>query len=194
MTRISLLETAHDIVRQHLNAGGMALDATIGNGHDTVFLAQCVGETGHVFGFDIQLQALDNTRQRLQQRGLENRVSLFHVSHADIRACLSDKLRGGIRAVMFNLGYLPGGDKTVITQTSSTLDALDAASRLLAKPGVITVLAYPGHVGGDQETEELADWCARLDERQFKVEIMLSSHEQPNAPRLFVIRKQADLL
>lgn len=194
MTRISLLETAHEIVRRHLNSGGIAIDATVGNGHDTVFLAQCVGEAGHVYGFDIQTQALDNTRQRLQQRGLEERVTLFHASHAGMQAYIPEKLCAGIQAVMFNLGYLPGADKSVITQTQTTLDALDAAMHLLADHGVITVLAYPGHAGGDQEAEKLVDWCERLDKLQFKFEIVLSRHPQTSAPKLFVIRKQTDLI
>jgi hypothetical protein len=194
MTRTSLLETAHDIVLRHLRPGGIAVDATLGNGHDTVFLAQCVGDVGHVFGFDIQARALDNTRQRLQQQVLETRATLFHVSHAEMLTYIPAKLHGGIQVVMFNLGYLPGGDKNVITRTSSTLDALDAALGLLEEQGVITVLAYPGHTGGDRETEQLVDWCGSLDSRQVAVEIILSSHAKPNSPRLFVIRKQADLL
>lgn len=193
MTRISLLETAHGIVRQHLTQGGIAVDATIGNGHDTVFLAQCVGDSGRVFGFDIQSQALANSRQRLREQGLESRATLFLASHADMPIHIPEALQGRIRACMFNLGYLPGADKTVITRTESTLAALAAACGLLAEQGVITVLAYPGHAGGDSETQALTDWCGRLP-RQFQVEIVLSNLDKPTAPRLFVIRKQADLL
>lgn len=194
MTRISLLEAAHDIVRRYLSPGDVAVDATMGNGHDTVFLAECVGDRGHVFGFDVQAQALLNTRQRLQQQGLEGRATLCHASHAELLVRIPEKLHGRIMAVMFNLGYLPGADKSVITQTQTTLDAVDAALRLLTDRGVITVLAYPGHAGGDQETRQLTDWCGRLNGRQAAVEIILSSHDQPNAPRLFVLRKQANLL
>lgn len=194
MTRISLLKTAHDIVRQHLSAGDIAVDATLGNGHDTLFMAQCVGDAGRVFGFDIQAQALINTQARLQQQGLEERVILCRTSHADMLDFIPPNFYGLVRAIMFNLGYLPGADKTVITQTDSTLTALGAACRLLAKDGVITILAYPGHAGGDQETQQLADWCGQLNRRQFEVETILSIHDQPSAPRLFVIRSEADLL
>lgn len=194
MTRISLLETAHGIVRQHLMPGGIAVDATLGNGHDTVFLAQCVGDSGRVYGFDIQSQALVNSRQRLREHGLESRAALFHASHADMLAHIPEALQGRIRACMFNLGYLPGADKTVITRSESTLAGLDAACYLSAEEGVITVLAYPGHAGGDSETQRVADWCGRLDRRQFQFEIMHSNFDRPTAPRLFVIRKQADLL
>lgn len=194
MQRISLLDTAHAIVREHLKPGGTAIDATMGNGHDTVFLAQCVGEQGRIFGFDIQFQALANTRQRLQLLGLENRAILFHASHAEMRQCLPANTAGLVQAIMFNLGYLPGTDKTIITQTQSTLAGLNAACCLLAEYGVITVLAYPGHPGGGHEMQGLADWSLQLNRRVFQFEIIQSKHHQDKAPQLFVLRKQSNLL
>lgn len=194
MTRISLSEVAHDIVRRHLPLNGIAIDATLGNGHDTLFLTQTVGEAGHVYGFDVQAMALENTLQRLQQQGLQDRATLFLVSHAEMPASIPQDHHGRIAAIMFNLGYLPGADKALITQTESTLIALEAACRLLAEQGVITVLAYPGHEGGDSEASQLADWCERLNRGQFQVEIVLSQSDKPTAPRLFVIRKSGNLL
>ncbi|AMK78356.1 SAM-dependent methyltransferase [Methylomonas methanica] len=194
MKRISLLDFAHDIVGSYLEPGDIALDATLGNGHDTVFLARSVGAGGHVLGFDIQQQALINSYQRLLQHDLQRRVTLCRASHADMLSHIPEQWHGRVRAVMFNLGYLPGADKTVITRIESTLAALDAACGLLAPRAVITVLAYPGHSGGDLETEQLAAWCRQLDETRFASEVVLSSHDKPSAPRLFVIRKQADLL
>ncbi len=190
MQRISLLETAHSFVQAHLSTGGLAVDATIGNGHDTLFLAQTVGENGHVFGFDIQTIALNATSQRLQQHGLQQRVTLYHASHADMLDNIPQSAHGHIQALMFNLGYLPGTDKSLITQSASTLQALNAALTLLTKRGVITIMAYPGHTGGDQESETLARWCAEIVKQpEHKVETVLSMHAKATAPRLFVIRK-----
>ncbi|MDT4288374.1 class I SAM-dependent methyltransferase [Methylomonas sp. MO1] len=194
INRISLLEIAHDIVGSYLEPDDIALDATLGNGHDTAFLARSVGIGGHVFGFDIQPQALINSFQRLLQHDLQRRVTLRLASHADMLSHVPEQWHGRVRAVMFNLGYLPGADKTVITQLESTLAALDAACDLLAPRAVITVLAYPGHAGGDLEAKQLAAWCRQLDGACFSSEVVLSSHDKPSAPRLFVIRKQADLL
>lgn len=194
MKRISLLEIAHDIVSSYLEPDDIALDATLGNGHDTLFLARSLGIGGHVFGFDIQPQALINSFQRLLQHDLQRRVTLRLASHADMLSHVPEQWHGRVRAVMFNLGYLPGADKAVITQIDSTLAALDSACVLLAPRAVITVLAYPGHAGGDLETEQLAAWCLQLDRTCFTSEVVLSSHDKPSAPRLFVIRKQADLL
>jgi predicted methyltransferase len=192
MTHISFLaETAHNLVRQNLPQGSIAIDATLGNGHDTVFLAQSVGDNGQVYGFDVQIQAFQATMQRLRQRDLLHRAMLIHASHASMDEHIPQKIHGQIQAIMFNLGYLPGADKSIITQTDSTLIAVNTACRLLATPGILTVLAYPGHAGGDEEALRLSEWCRQLDQRRFQADIVLSQHDKPQAPRLFVILKMA---
>ncbi|WP_446811783.1 class I SAM-dependent methyltransferase [Methylomonas sp. 2BW1-5-20] len=194
MKRISLLELAHNIAGSYLKPGDIAVDATLGNGHDTLFLAQSVGVKGLVFGFDIQQRALIKSYQRLLEYDLQSRVKLCLASHADMRRHIPEQWHGRVRVAMFNLGYLPGADKTVITQIDSTLAALHEACALLAPVAAITVLAYPGHPGGELDAEQLAAWCQRLDKANFTSEEILSHHDKPGAPRLFVIRKQSDLL
>ncbi|MFM8341408.1 MAG: class I SAM-dependent methyltransferase [Methylomonas sp.] len=194
MTRISLAETAHQFIIEHLKVGDAAIDATLGNGHDALFLAQTIGVTGQLFGFDIQETALSNSRERLKNQHIQTAVTLFQTSHAEMLTLIPQQWHGNIQAIMFNLGYLPGADKTLITQATSTLTALNAACQLLAEQGVLTVMAYPGHVGGDDETQQLATWCQRLDPQQFSHQLILSHHDKPTAPRLFVIRKRCYLL
>lgn len=189
MHRISLTEVAHNIVRGQLSSGQLAIDATLGNGNDCVFLAQCVGSTGHVYGFDVQQQAIYMSQQRLTEFGILAEVSLIHASHAHMVEHIPVKLQGQIQAIMFNLGYLPGSDKTVITQSDSTLQAVNAACQLLAGQGVLTVTAYPGHAGGLEETRKLEQWFQQLDLACYQSEIIFSHHHQQSAPRLFVIRK-----
>ncbi len=192
MTRISsLVETAHNFVRQNLPQGSIVIDATLGNGHDTIFLAQSVGDNGQVYGFDVQAEALQATMQRLRQHDLLHRATLIHASHALMDEHIPQKFHGQIQAIMFNLGYLPGADKSIITQADSTLTAINTACRLLATPGMLTVLAYPGHVGGNEETLCLSAWCRQLDQCRFQVDIVLSQQDKPRAPRLFVIQKMA---
>lgn len=190
MKRTSLSDITHSIVREYLQAGDLAIDATLGNGHDSVFLAQCVGDDGHIYGFDVQLQALQASRQRLMQHGLLARVTLLHASHAQLIHHIPHKLQGQIKAIMFNLGYLPGADKSIITQTNSTLLATDAACQLLSDQGVLTVMAYPGHVGGDEETRCLEQWLQRLNADYYQSQIIYSQQHKSSAPRLFVIRKR----
>lgn len=189
MKRISLVNTAHELIRDILRPGDIAIDATVGNGHDTLFLAEQVGSSGRVYGFDIQQGAIDSTRKKFRQNALSDCLTLIHASHADMGEKVPFDLHGRIQVIMFNLGYLPGGDKSVITLTDSTLSALSAASRILAVNGVITLLAYPGHQGGDQETDQVKIWCERLNPEQFKVSTIYSRAHKESAPRLFVISK-----
>lgn len=189
MTRISLAERAHQAIAHRLSAGDVAIDATVGNGHDTLFLANCVGDKGLVYGFDVQAQAITSTRQRLTQHGVLERVQLFQTSHQQMKALLPPGLHGRIKAVMFNLGYLPGADKSVITETATTLPALELACQLLMGQGVMTVMAYPGHAGGDDESQQVSAWSQTLEPALFTVEQVLSVRPQAASPRLFVIRK-----
>jgi methylase of polypeptide subunit release factors len=191
MKRISLTEISHGMVRERLQSGDIAIDATLGNGHDCLFLAACVGETGHIYGFDIQRQAIESSRQRLQQQQLDSRTTLIQANHADMREFIPAKFQGQIAVIMFNLGYLPGTDKTVMTQTHSTLQAITVACDLLAGRGVITVMAYPGHKGGDEETLKLQSWLQELDSAKFSVDTVFSQNHQEHAPRLFVLQKLA---
>lgn len=187
--RISLAEQAHDLIRTHLHEGAIAIDATLGNGHDALFLAECVGASGHVYGFDIQTQALQTTLTRLQQHNMASRVTLFLASHADMERQLPEIRPGSVQAIMFNLGYLPGADKSIITQAGTTLKALRAACRLLAVQGIMTVMAYPGHAGGDLEAEDVERCLRQLDSVQYQVQMIASQHQRPSAPRVFVVRK-----
>jgi len=189
MRPISLLDTAHQLIRDTLRPGDFAVDATVGNGHDTLFLASLISPGGKVFGFDIQQAALDAAGEKCRHSHLQECLVLIHDNHADMGAYIPADLHGKIGAVMFNLGYLPGGDKSIITQTDSTITALTAACRILAMDGIITVLAYPGHAGGDIETDAVGIWCGQLNPGQFRVETVYSTTHKPSAPRLFVLRK-----
>jgi len=184
---VPLTELAHQHLREHLAPGDMVIDATAGNGHDTLFLSRCVGPTGQVFAVDLQQAALDATQRRLDEARAEN-VTLILGSHAELRDLIPCRYHGTVAAVMFNLGYLPGGDKSLITRSESTLRALDAAWQLLRPEGWLTVLAYPGHPGGQQELECVLNWRESLR----NAECTEHGTERTGAPRLLLFRKSDD--
>jgi hypothetical protein len=191
MQHISLVNAAHNIISDVLHSGDIAIDATVGNGHDALFLVEQVIPAGRVFGFDIQQAAIDSTRIKAGAycKMLPECLTLIQASHADMGEKIPLQYHGKISVCMFNLGYLPGGDKSIITQTGSTLQALNSASRLLTTEGLFTILAYPGHAGGNQETEQVKNWCDQLNPNQFNVKVINSTKHNESAPRLFVVSK-----
>ena len=186
--RLSLTTLTHDLLEKELTEGDFVIDATVGNGHDTLFLAKRVGRLGNVFGFDVQQQAISSTQLQLKQNQFEN-FCLFHASHSEMDIHIPKQQHGKIKLIMFNLGYLPGSDKTIITQANTTLIALKKSIVLLASNGVLTITAYPGHSGGDVETEQVKLWCAQLDPLLYTFE-QIKSSEKITAPRLFIIKKK----
>jgi predicted methyltransferase len=153
------IELAHLLVQQTLKSGDWVVDATTGNGHDTLWLAPCVGTLGRVYGFDVQEAALASAAQRVL--GLPQ-VTLIHSGHETLAAQLPPEARGRIAAVMFNLGFLPGASKAVTTKTDTTLAALGQALDFLAVGGRITLVLYPGHPGGDEEAAAVRAYARRL--------------------------------
>jgi predicted methyltransferase len=193
MARLSLVQQAHQLIAGVLQEGDIAIDATVGNGHDTLFLASRVGATGKVYGFDIQQQALDSAWQRLEQAGEGAQVALYHAGHETMSMLLPETAQGRVKAVMFNLGYLPGGDKRRTTGASTTLAALQAALLLLAPGGVISLLAYTGHPGGREEAELVKGWAGSLAQDLFSVSITVPPSEGGNAPEWVVVQRMEPL-
>lgn len=181
-----LTEQAQTLVRAVIQPGETAIDATAGNGHDTCLLAEAVGHKGRVFAFDVQPDALKRTAARLADVGYSN-VTLLHRSHQEMKDAVPDTCHGSVGAVMFNLGYLPGGDHSVTTSTESSLTAISVALRLVRSGGIITVLAYPGHAGGDDEAGSVRQLLEELPAAEFETSIRRSATTSENAPLLFVI-------
>lgn len=191
---LSVLSFAHRLVSERLRPGDIAVDATIGTGSDTLFLAQAAGMKGHVFGFDIQEEALTLTEQRLAQSSASviAPVTLLLKSHA----CMKDEIpqihHGKLAAIMFNLGYLPSSasNKEIITMTDSTITALQASLDLLRPGGVITVVLYPGHPGGDLESEAVQQWASNIPQ-SIAQSIIYQQLQRSDAPFTIAVEKKS---
>jgi SAM-dependent methyltransferase len=185
----SALTFSKRLLGQALGPGGLAVDATAGNGHDAVFLAGLVGEAGVVHCFDIQAEALERTRALLAAAGRAG-VARFHaVGHEDLLAALPEEHHGRIRAVVFNLGYRPGGDPAVATRPETTLAALGAALRVLGPGGVVSVVCYTGHAGGADEARAVEAFCQDLDFTAWRAARYELANKPGPAIRLFFIEK-----
>lgn len=166
----SAVEYAHALLRERLRPGDWAVDATAGNGHDTLLLVQLTRPAGRVFAFDVQPQAIAVTRRRLESHGKPGQgYQLILASHADMAAHLPEVPEHLYSAVIFNLGYLPGGDKSLITRPETTLPAVHGALALLRPGGLLLLVLYPGHEGGAEEAQALRDWALDLPAGQWQV-------------------------
>ncbi len=182
ITQHSLVTEAHQTVLKHQPKPIISLDATMGNGHDTLFLAR---HSDKVYAFDIQALAIEATQKRLENSKFKDKVTLIHASHDKLSDYIANTEK--IDIAMFNLGYLPKADTTIITQSHSTLIALNAAILQLSSQGIISIIAYRGHAGGQTETDAIEVWCQQLDSALFNVCCIHSQHETESSPLLFTI-------
>ncbi|MEJ9302673.1 class I SAM-dependent methyltransferase [Priestia megaterium] len=184
-----ILPFARTLLTNAVVQGDVAIDATAGNGHDTLFLANLVGDTGHVYGFDIQPQAIQATQQRLTEHHVENRVTLIQESHSNINM-LPRSIKRRVTGAVFNLGYLPGGDKDIVTTSETTISAIEQLLDLLAPEGVIVLVIYHGHEQGKQERDDLLTYVQNLDQKDVHVLQYRFMNQQNNPPFIIAIEKR----
>ncbi len=182
---IDLLDLEKQLLSPHLRPGGVCVDFTMGNGHDTLFLANAVGETGHVYAFDIQSQAVEHTRARLTDAGVIDRCTLILDSHHKVKEYVKTPICAG----MFNLGFLPGAaDKALTTKRPTTLEAVKAAMELLEPDGGLLIAVYPGHEEGRLEGEMLSEFFQQENRYHYcasRFQILNS----PTSPFFFLIER-----
>jgi SAM-dependent methyltransferase len=175
----------HFFLKGRVGEGARVVDATCGNGQDTLLLAELVGSTGRVWAFDIQAEALTRTGERLAAAGLASRVTLVPAGHERLAGFVTEPLQ----AVIFNLGYLPAGDRAVRTAAETTVAALQQAAALLMSGGFILAAVYTGHDGGEEEWQALREWSAALPAHEFNVWQARQLNRSEAAPFLVVVEK-----
>ena len=176
---------SHLFIRRYVTRGDHVIDATCGNGHDTLLLAGLVGQSGRVWAFEIQQQAVEATAARLAEAGYFDTVELVHGGHET----MAEHCTGPVKAVIFNLGYLPGGDRTVVTLPESTLAGLEQSFEILEPGGIVVISLYPGHEGGEQERTILEARLAQLSPAGFHVWRMGQINVPATAPYVILVQK-----
>ena len=176
---------SHFFLRQRVCPGDLVLDATCGNGLDTLLLAELAGEGGRVWGFDLQPRAIAATKALLEREGRLSSVQLIEASHER----LSEFVPAGLKAAVFNLGYLPGGESSLVTCPESTVSALGQAASLLKREGIITISLYTGHEGGPEEARAVESWGASLAPKDFNVWCSRQLNRPDIAPYLILVER-----
>lgn len=184
----SPLRFSHEILKQAIVPGDSVIDATVGNGNDTVVLAKAVGSLGKVYGFDIQEEAIQKTEEKLLLTGLLPQTELILEGHETIEKHVPEDANLG--AVVFNLGYLPSGDKSIITKPGTTLQAIQQSLIRLRKGGILSLMIYYGHEGGEKEKEAVDELVINLDQDKFQVLHYKFINQKNNPPYLYLIEKR----
>ncbi|HCV53996.1 MAG TPA: rRNA methyltransferase [Exiguobacterium sp.] len=189
MSLARVLPYTKQLLESVIEPGDCVVDMTAGNGHDTQFLAECVGPEGRVLAFDVQAQAIEESTRRLDEAGMLERVDLYHESHIHVGARLSNERRP-VRAGVFNLGYLPGSDKSITTTGEETLEALDALLPVLALGGLVVLVVYHGHLEGKRERDAVLDYVTALDQQDYAVLQYRFLNQQNHPPFIIAIEKK----
>ncbi|MDO5457741.1 MAG: class I SAM-dependent methyltransferase [Atopococcus tabaci] len=184
----TILEFSHRLLKTAAQQGDTVIDATAGNGHDTCLLAHLVGEQGKVYSFDIQEQAIINTQKKLEEEGLAHRVTLLQQGHETISQVFNEE--AVISTAIFNLGYLPKGDKSIITLPDTTIQAFEGVLDRLKAGGIMVVVVYHGHPGGKEEKDAVENYLRLLDQTSFHVLKYEFINQKNNPPYILAVKKR----
>ncbi|WEG73256.1 class I SAM-dependent methyltransferase [Vagococcus intermedius] len=183
------LNNSHELLTEIIEPGDLVVDGTVGNGFDTLFLAKLVGKSGKVIGFDVQEQAINTTTEKLLAEKLLSRVDLHHKGHEALETMLTAQDK--VKAAIFNLGYLPKSDKSIITKSDTTLTALKALLSHLTPKGRIIIVIYYGHEGGLSEKDAVLNYVKNIPQADFNVLSYQFINQKNNPPILIAIEKKA---
>lgn len=185
-----ILPFAKRLIKKTVTCGDVVIDGTVGNGHDTVFLADLVGSSGRVYGFDIQETALLSAKERLLEKKLVDRVTLIKMGHENLRASIPEEVQRKIKGAIFNLGYLPGGDKKITTKAATTISAVQQLLEVMPSEGIIVLVIYHGHAEGAMERDELLEYCQQIDQQKAHILQYQFINQKNNPPFIVAIEKR----
>ena len=178
MRKYQITEWCLRFIRDHVKEGDICIDATAGNGNDTLALCQLVGENGKVYAFDIQEQAVVNTKKRLVDNGVAERAEVLLESHTNMSKYVETD---SVSCITFNFGYLPGGDHNLATKKDSSIEAIHEGLRLLKKGGMMSLCIYSGGDSGFEERDAILEELKTLDGKKYLV-ILSQYYNRPNNP------------
>ncbi|MDO4384164.1 MAG: class I SAM-dependent methyltransferase [Eubacteriales bacterium] len=174
MFGVSITERGHEILKAHLQKGDVAVDCTAGHGMDTLFLAERTGVEGKVHAFEIQQEAISELREKM------NPYPQVEI-HSTSNVYLEEYVRSA-NVIMYNLGFLPGGNPELTTRTETTIQSLDSACRIVVPRGIISVVAYPGHPEGAKEAVAVEEFLRKLPSATFEVLTIRQTNRSPRTP------------
>ena len=187
MNPSQITEWCHSVIASNAVQGGTYIDATMGNGNDTLFLCRLAGQNGHVWAFDIQECALQNTKALLLANGCLDQVSLILDGHEHMSQYLEPE---SADVICFNFGYLPGGDHNLSTRTETSIEAIRQGLAILKSGGIMSLCIYSGKDTGFEEKAAILTYLKTLAPKEYTV-IVNEYYNRGNCPPLpvFIFKK-----
>lgn len=185
-----VLEFARTVLKNAVKPGDFVVDATIGNGNDTLFLAKLVGSEGHVYGFDIQETAIKQTTARLEEENMMDGVTLFQTGHENLLQIIPANDQQKITGAIFNLGYLPRGNKSIVTKPGTTISAIEQLLKMMPSGGTIVLVVYHGHPEGAIERDSLLEYVENIEQELAHVLRYGFINQKNNPPFIIAIEKK----
>lgn len=179
------LGLSHKFMEEHVKPGDLCIDGTAGRGRDTLFLAKLVGKEGRVLAFDIQEEAVASTEEYLAENRIKN-TKVYHLCHSKMGDFAEEN---SVAAIMFNFGWLPGGDHKVFSHPETSIQAIKAGLKLLKSGGVMTLCIYHGKETGYEEKEALLPFLKTIDPKQYSVLFTDFINRTGDVPIAVLIRK-----
>ncbi|MGM0445204.1 MAG: class I SAM-dependent methyltransferase [Bacillota bacterium] len=186
MSLMQGVEFSHWIIDNYLDNNKVLVDATCGNGYDTLFLSKKLDQNGKIYTFDIQKTAIENTKEKLKDKDLK--IEYINDGHEKIDKYIDEK----INCIIYNLGYLPGSNKDIITKKETTIKSLQKSLKLLAINGLIVLVIYSEHEGGEKEKNAVLEFAANLDHKNYNVLHYHFINQKMNPSEVVVIKKRGD--
>lgn len=180
------MNLAKELCQKKVKHGDVVVDATMGNGNDTIFLCKLVGEKGKVYSFDIQESAVEITKENLKINNVEGQVQLILDGHENIDKYIKEE----VKLVMFNLGYLPKAEHRITTKVSTTIMAVEKSLKLLQKNGIVILVIYHGHEEGKKEKENIESFVKNLNQKEYNVIELCFINQVNNPPVLIAVEKR----
>jgi len=174
------------LLKEKLQNGDAVIDCTLGNGHDALYMKELIGQEGQLYGFDVQTAAIEKTSVKLADQGYDENIKLILDSHENVDLHVKEK----VDVITFNFGYLPGGDKSIVTKSESSIKALEKCFYLLKDYGIIALIFYPGHEEGKKELMEMMAYLQNIDQKKFDIHHGRFINQANNPPEYMVIQKR----
>lgn len=183
MNSFSALDIINRVIDENVSEGDICIDATAGRGNDTLHLCKLVGESGHVTAFDIQQEAVDSTKQLLEEHGLSHRADVILKSHSEMDSFFEEE---SVSLITFNFGWLPKGDHNIFTKKETSIEAIEKGLKLLKNGGIITLIIYYGRETGFEEHDALLKYLPSLDSKKYTV-IEMPFVNRSNCPPIPIV-------